>query len=82
MRKLVVILLGLLLVTSGCSILLEDQGETGIRYGTEITFFSRASTTNATSAATVDIQPAVDYFIQLQGTKPDEDSDAGTDDGG
>lgn len=29
----------------GCSIVTKNQGEVGIRYGTEITFFSRAAQT-------------------------------------
>ncbi len=42
---------------AGCATELKNQGEVGIRYGHEITFFSRAAKTSdeaATSALTVD----------------------------
>ncbi len=82
MKRILGILLVLFLLNSGCSILLEDQGETGIRYGAEITFFSRASATNAASSATMDVDSLVSHIVELQGTEPESEADTETEDGG
>lgn len=47
---------------SGCKIILQDAGEVGLRYGTEITFFQRTSTTSATSVAESQSQPLSDWL--------------------
>ena len=55
----------------GCIAKLSDHGEAGIRYGTEITFFSRASTTEATSEASVDFKPTSDFVDSLRDPEPE-----------
>ena len=50
---------------AGCQITTKNQGETGIRYGTEITFFSRAAQTAPEEATIKSEAPAlVDWLFR------------------
>ena len=53
----------LLLCLGGCATVIKNQGEVGMRWGTEITFFSRAAQT-ADEPATAEIKvPALAEWI-------------------
>ena len=47
----------------GCSITTKNQGETGIRYGTEITFFHRAAQTAPEPAEIKTDAPSLEHWL-------------------
>ena len=47
----------------GCTITTTNQGEAGIRYGTEITFFSRAAQTAPQSAVIETSVPSLEEWL-------------------
>lgn len=47
----------------GCSITTKNQGETGIRYGTEITFFHRAAQTAPEPAEIKSDAPSLEHWL-------------------
>ena len=60
-----------LCMATGCQITTKNQGETGIRYGTEITFFSRAAQTSPEEATIKSEAPAlVDWLFRKPEPKP------------
>ena len=71
LRFVPVVLAGACLA-SGCATALTNHGEVGIRYGTELTFFSRASkTADTTATAEVEVPALVDWLFTPK-DEPDE----------
>lgn len=71
-------LVGLLSVIGGCATTLDNQGEVGFRYGTEFTFFHRATATceeSAKSSWSADVE-AINALIRKQ-TEPDKNPPEG-----
>lgn len=72
MHKWMIALLGLLLLVflGGCAATLTNQGEVGFRYGTEFTFFHRASETSEEPAKSeLEVPALVDWVV---GDKDDQ----------
>lgn len=75
-RLLLVALVGTCL--TGCATRLGHHGEVGVRYGTEVTFFSRASQTSDVEAtAEIEVPALIDWLLKPK-PEPGEPSD-GTD---
>jgi len=48
----------------GCATALTNHGEVGLRYGTELTFFSRASkTADITATAEIEVPALIDWLF-------------------
>lgn len=60
--KWIVMVLALLSLV-GCMTVQKNQGEMGLRYGTEVTFFSRASQTSPEEATNSVTIPTLDKVI-------------------
>jgi hypothetical protein len=56
----------------GCTIITKNQGEVGVRYAGEITFFSRATKTDG-EAATISLEvPSLEEWILAKAKKENE----------
>lgn len=60
----------ILIALAGCTFINKNQGECGVRYGTEITFFHRAAQT-APEPATLETRvPSLDEWIKRRSETP------------
>ena len=57
------VLLPLSCLSSGCSLITKEQGELGIRYGTEITFFHRAACTQCEAESRIEAPAILEWII-------------------
>lgn len=58
------VMLVALLCLAGCAVVTRNQSEAGLRYGTELTFFSRASQTSPETAESKLTIPVLEKAIE------------------
>ena len=55
---------------SGCTFALKDNGEISVGGGYEFTIAHTTSTTDSESVATMDVQPLMDWIVELAKESP------------